>query len=150
MTLPLRPYFAFGLESDAMEELTLTLPQKFPIPEEGPAMGDEDKSAAGLPVGYYVGWEYAVVVGFRFLDTEYADVMDCLRFLMQNKHLAFLFRFDADDPATEYSVYLESPKLPDRLKPTHPDPRNAELWEITLTLRSSNGQVLRYPLPSEE
>lgn len=148
MPLPLCPYFAFGVDSDALDELTLSLPQKFPQTEEGPGMGDEDTTASGLTVGYYVGWQYAVVIVLRFTDDEYEDVMAAVRWAMQNKSIPFLFRFDADLPETEHSVYLEAPKLLDRIKPTR-DQRTPEVWELTLTLRSATNESLHYPLPIE-
>ena len=127
--------------------LILSLPQKFWTPEEGPVIGDEDKSAASIPVGYYVGWEYAVGVTLRFTDAEYASVTTAIRWMMQNKNTAFTWYFDTDDDASDFSVYLEVPRLPERIKPTRPDTRNPDVWELPLVLRSSAGIALHYLLP---
>ena len=50
----------------------------------------------------------------------------------------FMFRFDKNDAATEYSVYLESPAMGDEIKPDKVE-GTVFAFQLALTLRSADG-----------
>lgn len=141
--MKLRPRFSYG---PGPTVVNLSLPSRFWEYAEGANMGDEDKSAASIPVGYWVGWEYAIIFAIRFVDSEYAAVMTMLQWMLKNKSTAFTFRFDQDDATSEYSCYLEEPKLSERVTPKR-DGTSPELFEQRMVLRSSNGTRFNYPIP---
>lgn len=126
--------------------LTLTYPQRFWEPEEGIGMGDEDVSASGVPESYWVRYDQACGVTIRFLDSERVAVMTMLEWMVKNKGTAWFYRFDAANAGTEYSVYLETPRVGDRIKPRR-DTRAPWLWELDLLIRSSNGTRIHQALP---
>lgn len=126
--------------------INLSIPQRWWEPEEGVGMGDEDVSAAGVPISYVVRYDHAVNVTLRFTDAERASVMAWIEWAMRNRGTAFTFRLDQNDAATEYSVYLEAPKLEDRVRPSR-DSSAPWVWELDVTLRSSTGTRIHASLP---
>lgn len=125
-------------------ELTLSLAQRLWEPEEGVGYGDEDESAAGVIVSYVARYDYAVRVVLRFTDDERVSVMQFVEWALKNKGEAVLYRFDAADVASEFSVYVEHPRTGERARPTR-DSRAPWVWELPLVLRSSNGTRIHVP-----
>lgn len=122
-----------------------TLPQKLWEPQEGVDYGDEDESAAGIPVVYTVRYGYGVRVVIRFTDDERLDVMAMIEHILKNKDEAIHYRFDQDDIATEYAVYVDEPAAGTRVRPER-DPKDASVWTLALLLRSSTGARIHVPL----
>lgn len=125
-------------------ELAFSLPQKLWTPEEGIGFGDEDESAAGIIFAYVVRYEYCVRVILRFTDDERLEVMEALKWIIQNKDDAVLYRFDSDDIATEFSVYVDEPKVGERIRPMREE-GDASVWSVPLLIRSSAAQRIHVP-----
>ena len=118
--------------------INFLLPQHFWEPEEGAGFGDEDISAGGVPLSYVVRYDQMVNVVLRWRETEHVAVMTWLEWCMKNKGIPFTFRLDQNDAATEYSMYLHSPKTGEMLRPRRP-PNAPHTRELDMTLRTSNG-----------
>jgi hypothetical protein len=94
----------------------LSLSQKLWTYEEGPGMGGEDVSAAGVPESYVVRWDNIINVTLRFLESERDAVMEWIKWAMSNKGSVSVFYFDSTDPdVASYAVYMEKPKAGDRI-----------------------------------
>jgi hypothetical protein len=113
---------------------TPLLPMGLWLPDEV-YEGGERVSGAGVPNGYLLRTDDVCTVQIRFLETEWADVVSTFKWMMENKHIPFPFRFDWFNPATEYWCYLNSPKLGERLRPVR-DPQYPRAMMITAELRA--------------
>lgn len=129
---------------DETETLLFTIQQRWWEPEEGVGFGDEDESDAGVPHSYVVRYDRAVRVVIRFTDDEYEDVMAAMKWIMEHKSEGFYYRFDQLDAATDFFVYLESPRLGERIRPTR-DGSAPWTWTLSLLLRSTSGERIHVP-----
>lgn len=124
--------------------LAFSLSQRLWEPEEGVGYGDEDESGAGIIVGYVARYDYAMRVVLRFTDNERTAVMTFIEWILKNKGEAVFFRFDVDDVDSEFSVFVEQPRVGDRVRPTR-DNDSPWVWELPLLIRSSTGQRMHVP-----
>jgi hypothetical protein len=117
--------------------VAFSLPMKLWQYEEGPGMGGEDTTASGLPSSYVVRWDQAVKWTIRFTDAERTIVMEWLRWAMMNKNVAFDVYFDQAVLLSKYTVYLESPKVSERIRPTREE-ATPWVWTLDVMFRSVN------------
>jgi hypothetical protein len=118
----------------ASTTLTLTLPQQLWDPQVG-HVGGRDESAAGVPEVFVIRRDQQMVVQLRFYEAEWPAVRVFLEWAVGSAQ-SFTYRFDKDDPTTQYTCYLDAPTIGDRIRPTRD--QFPGLLHLELTLRTTN------------
>jgi hypothetical protein len=98
-------------------------------------IGGSNKSDAGIPEAFIIRRDQLCDVELRFLESEWATVDTWLAYVIQG--FSFDFWFNKTDNATKYTVYLESPKVGDDIKPKR-EPYG-KVMSLSLTLRTTAG-----------
>ena len=112
--------------------LRLSLPCRPWVPVSR-GIGGSEVSAAGVPAAYEIRRDRIQRVTLRVLEDEWEQVEAWLEWA-QRTALPFRWRFDQDNAATEYDVYLDAPAMGDPIEPQ----RSADfgsVLEITIDLR---------------
>lgn len=142
MSLPLRPYFAWGFsESETLSELTLEYPMRPWKPGRG-GVGGSATAASGIPEAYKIRRDRIAWLELRVLESE-LPAFDTWLDWAQDYGEAFTFRFDVDLPSTEYQVYLHSPRWEDAEEVQYE--RDAEypgMFVIPVAIRTELGGAL--------
>lgn len=100
-------------------------------------IGGSRTSGAGIPVAYMARRDALMMVTLRVMEDEWED---CLAFLQFGQSAAsFLWYPDADE-ATNFAVYLETPKMGERIKPAR-DGQFARMFQMPVTLRGVGAVV---------
>ncbi len=120
-------------------EFLHSLPQMWWKQREGVALGDEDESAAGVKFSYVIRYDKGVAVVVRIDESEYADFMVMIEWILRNKGTPIEFWFDQDDETTKYLVIVESPKAGQSVEPVR-DGQAHWVFTLPMTLRSSTGE----------
>jgi hypothetical protein len=90
--------------------LTVGLSQR-PFDEGLQAFGAGiDWSAALVPSSWVTAWAYVLTVRIRFWESQRAAVLTYLKAVLTSSE-SHTLRLDADDGATQFTVYLVSPEL---------------------------------------
>ena len=116
--------------------LDLTMPLR-PWNPRSIGIGGSREISSGAGEAFEIAAREEVEVAIVFMDSELAAMRTMVRYLQKN-FAPVTFRFNQDDPATEYSCYLAAPLQGDAFSPQ----RNATYlgaWEVTLILRSVVG-----------
>lgn len=122
--------------------LNFTYPSS-PHNYESTGVGGHDVSAGGVPEAYEIRRDQILLWTLVFTESEWLSVETWLR-LAQQQQFSFTFRPDKD-VATEFTVYLDSPKLGDPIKPE----RMAEYigaFRISLSLRRTTSTAFNIPI----
>jgi hypothetical protein len=99
-------------------------------------IGGQDVSASGVPEAYEIRRDHLVTWTLVFLESEWIAVETWLR-LAQRQQFSFTFRPDKD-VATEFTVYLESPKMGETIKPVRAS-QYQKAFTLDLVFRRTSG-----------
>ncbi len=124
--------------------LTLTLPQQLWDPQVA-LVGGRDESAAGVPEVFVVRVDQQAIVRLRFFESEWPAVRAFIQWAIGGAQ-AFTYRFDKDDPTTQYTCYLDAPTVGDKIKPDRDNYPTVQ--HLELTLRTTNGTPFDVPFGS--
>ncbi len=122
--------------------LNFTYPSS-PHNYESTGVGGHDVSAGGVPESFEIRRDQILLWSLVFTEAEWPAVETWLR-LAQQQSLSFTFRADAL-VASEYTVYLESPKLGEPIKPE----RMSEYigaFRISLSFRRTTNVAFNIPI----
>jgi len=100
-------------------------------------IGGSEVSAAGVPAAYEVRRDRLQRVTLRVLEDEWEQVEAWLAWAQATAQ-PFKWRFDQDNPATEYTVYLDAPAMGDPIEPQR-SADDGSVLEITIDLRYAGG-----------
>lgn len=135
--LPCRPWIQYGWTGSEVE-LELELPQ-FPWNRGRGGVGGSDTAASGIVEAYNIRRDRIMWLRLRVLESEMA-AFDAFLDWAQDSGEPFLFRFDTDVSATEYSVYLQSLRWEDAEEIQHErDGEYQPLFVIPLAIRTELG-----------
>lgn len=133
-----RPWFEWGLTGSESEH-EFEWPQK-PWKYGFGGVGGSATAASGEPEAYEIREDNIVFLQLRVLESELAVLRSLLRFA-RNSGTTFTFRFDTDDAATEYSVYLHSPRWEDmKMIEWERDEEYPEVFVVPVALRAAAGE----------
>lgn len=122
--------------------INFTYPSK-PHEYESMGVGGQDVSAGGVPEAFEIRRDQLLLWELVFTESEWSAVETWLRLAQQQQ---FSFTFHADkDVVSEYTVYLESPKLGEAIKPS----RMSEYigaFRINLTFRRTTNVAFNIPI----
>ena len=106
--LPFRPRIVYGSGPT-------TLNLKLPLPpweiETHIAGGSDYAEGSGIGAAIVIAHTEIAALRLQRWESERAAVALWLRWAQANMHQTFAFRFDQNDAATEYDVYLHSPSI---------------------------------------
>lgn len=105
-------------------------------------VGGSAVADSGLAVTYVRRRDRLCDVTLRVLESERSAVEAWLDAV--ENHGASEFRFDASDPATAHTVYVDAPRVGDADIEWEPDDFLGA-WRVTLTLRTTDGARFTTP-----
>jgi hypothetical protein len=112
-------------------ELTVSSPSWLPGDE---TIGGSDLSSAGVPASYEVLRMGLLFLTLRFWEYEWEGVLAMLTYGQRSGIITWFP--DADEP-TSFEVYLETPKMGERITPTR-DANFPRVMEYSITLRNAD------------
>lgn len=133
MGLPFVPAFHVG-ESD---EFALTKPM-FPWEHRRAGIGGSAVAASGVPAAYVIRRDRIVDLTLRVMEGE-LDALSSILEGIRDSGDPFVFAFDRDDEATEFTVYLVSPAWPDEIE-SERDDQYRELFTVPISIRRADGE----------
>ena len=98
-------------------------------------VGGSNKTDGGIPEAFVIRREQLCEVELGFLESEWATVDAWLANAIQGN--SFDFWFNKVDNATKYTVYLESPKAGEDIKPKRES--YGKVYSLSLVLRTTAG-----------
>lgn len=123
--------------------INLTVPSP-PYNYGSHGIGGHDISAGGIPEAFEIRRDQLLHWTLVFLESEWAAVETWLR-LAQQQQFSFTLRPDKNNAAVEYTVYLESPKMGESIRPT----RRSDYigaFDIELTFRRTSATAFNNPI----
>lgn len=102
--------------------------------------GGFDISAAGVPESFEYRRDETCKLRLRFFESEWAGVRDWLIWAQQNAGSSFTFIFQASPLVGSYTVYLDKPKMGDKIEPKRTDTKGVS--EIEVVIRTTTGSPI--------
>lgn len=135
MALARRSRFVYATAS----AFAATLPARPWTPVDN-TVGGSRTAASGVPASYIVRRDGLLELTLRIEEAEWAAFLALIVF--GQSAAAFVWFPDAEE-ATSFTVYLDSPAAGEKWKPTRDT--YARVFEVTITLRSTDGTPLWLP-----
>lgn len=108
----IRPRWVY--DDNAVVDYTMALPQgEWDFESRG--TGGHDVSAGGVPVAYEIRRDHVLHLTLRFPEQEWPDVERLVRHLQRDGSATFYP--DQADEGTSHTVYGESPKMGEEIRP---------------------------------
>lgn len=138
--LHLCPWFRYGFTGDEVE-LELRYPQAPWTLADG-GEGGSATAASGIPEAYRIREDRIARLQLRVYEDELPAFRAFLRWARMSGE-AFTFRFDVDEAATEYEVYLHAPRWEDQQEVEyHRDPEFPSLLRFQMAIRTEMGDPI--------
>jgi hypothetical protein len=126
-----RTSFSYG--EGGTSSLAFTISSGLWLPQDK-TIGGSRTSAAGVPASYVVRRDALIQLTVRLWESEWGALLNFISWAQGSG--AFLWFPDADDVATSFSVYLESPLAGEAFAPTR-DSNYPRVFTAQLTLRGA-------------
>jgi hypothetical protein len=101
------------------------------------ALGGMAVSDAGVVADFLRRRDQLIDVRLRYLDSERTAVMTWLE-TVRNAGVT-TFRFDSTDAGTQYTVYVDAPRMGTDELQEEPDDQYLGAWSVALTFRTTTG-----------
>lgn len=132
MALPWMPRFEYDTGPTTLD---FSIPARPYMPVDS-TIGGTDRSAAGIPAAYEIRRDHNIVVSLRFYESEWPSVQAMLEFGQAHPN-TMTFYPDQTVTGTSFTVYLEVPKMGERIAPRRM-PDFTEVYELDIELSQVN------------
>lgn len=134
MAMPRRPRWIYN--DGSAVDYSMSVPQR-PWDFGSRGIGGSDVAASGVPASYEVRREYLLHLTLRFPVAEWSNVERLVRHLQRSGSATFYP--DLDVPGTSHTVYGDSPRLDEEIRPRRSDEPGS--LELDITVRRTTSAI---------